>query len=165
MGNRACVVFTNESGSEVSPAVYLHWNGGPESIYAFLDELERRRVGGSLDYTAARFVHVVADLFDCEEAGSMSLGVMNGPGAITPEAMRPFAGMADDNGVYVVTLGKQRRVRRFVEEGEGVRELTAPEVLAEREAAYRHPCHTGEGGQQTLAYTFTSIRPKIARFG
>ncbi len=37
MGNRAYVVF--ESGKERSPAVYLHWNGGPESIYAFLHAL------------------------------------------------------------------------------------------------------------------------------
>ena len=43
MGNRAAVVFTK--GEEISPAVYLHNNGGPESIYSFLAELNRRKCG------------------------------------------------------------------------------------------------------------------------
>lgn len=40
MGNRAYVVFEDRQGNR-SPAVYLHWNGGPESIYAMLDTLAR----------------------------------------------------------------------------------------------------------------------------
>ncbi len=39
MGNRATIIFTDGKKS-FSPAVYLHWNGGPESVYAFLEELD-----------------------------------------------------------------------------------------------------------------------------
>ncbi len=66
MGNRGTVIFSNQAGDEFSPAVYQHWNGGPESVYAFLDELDRRGVRGADDlaYQAARFVHIVGDFFD-----------------------------------------------------------------------------------------------------
>ena len=47
--------------------------------------VDRRKAGGMVDYCVARFTHVVADWFDQVEAGASSLGVMNGPGAITPE--------------------------------------------------------------------------------
>ena len=34
MGNRAVIATSDIS---TSPAIYLHWNGGPESVLAFLD--------------------------------------------------------------------------------------------------------------------------------
>ena len=45
MGNRAFVIFTD--GKTYSPAVYLHWNGGPESIYPMLDYMAKKgcRIG------------------------------------------------------------------------------------------------------------------------
>jgi hypothetical protein len=49
MGNRAYVVF--ESGNERSPAIYLHWQGGPESIYAFLHALRAVILGGAREPT------------------------------------------------------------------------------------------------------------------
>ena len=44
MGNRANIIFTNSDESVLSPAIYLDWNGGAESIYAFLDEMDRRNI-------------------------------------------------------------------------------------------------------------------------
>ncbi len=154
MGNRACVVFTNDNESEIGPAVYLHWNGGPESIYAFLDELERRKARRDVSYTTARFIHVVGDFMDQNEAGGLSLGVMNGPTEITPAAMGPLARMADDNGVFVVYHGKERRVRRYRE----CEEFTREDVKAEREKAYRHANNTGD---DTIAACFLKLRPEI----
>ena len=62
MGNRATVIF--QAQDTISPAIYLHWNGGPESVYQFLDELDRRKVRGDADYEAARFVKIVGEFFD-----------------------------------------------------------------------------------------------------
>lgn len=98
MGNRACVIFTNridgaESGHdrEYSPCIYLHWNGGPESIYGFLAGLERREIGGDVAYAAARFTQIVGEFFDIESRSGYSIGINNGPsrGTSLRAAQRP----------------------------------------------------------------------------
>jgi len=168
MGNRAAVVFASEDERSISPVVYLHWNGGPESIYAFLDELDRRQVRADQDYECARFCHLVGDFLDVDELTSFSLGIMNGPSQITAEALNPYQ-MADDNGVYVVyrkaekegVLGVSssqfsRRVRRFVLEnfnGPFI-ELSEDEVTKEKEDAYKHKYNTGD---DTIASAFKRI--------
>ena len=99
MGNRAHVIFVDNSGA-ISPAVYLHWNGGPESVYAFLRVLGER--GGRsvvVSYMAARFAGIVAEFFGPEDC--QSLGVVNGPKSITANWMSGFT--MTDNGAYVVT--------------------------------------------------------------
>jgi hypothetical protein len=168
MGNRACVVFTNEKQTEISPVCYLHWNGGAESIYAFLDEMERRQCG-RVDYAAARFAHIVADFMDQDEAGSSSLGMFNGPKKIDLETMEPFAHTADDNGVFVVILGEKRLVRRFVlASGNGkygVTELSKREVEQERREAYRHEYIVGNEHGHSIPATFARLRPKISQYG
>ncbi len=166
MGNRACVVFTNTDESEISPVVYLHWNGGAESIYIYLDEMERRKCG-RVDYAAARFAHVVADHFDAEAAGSSSLGVFNGPRSINAEALSSYANMADDNGVFVVYLeGKTRSVRRFMLDGEVCRELRPKEVTKEQREAYKHEYRVGtkEDGDN-IPKQFVKMRPVISQYG
>ena len=60
MGNRAIVIF--KDGEEYSPHVYLHWNGGIESVAAFLTEMNRRGWHRT-DYAAARFCQVVGEFF------------------------------------------------------------------------------------------------------
>lgn len=75
MGNRAFVVFENEGSTKFSPAIYLHWNGGPESVYAFLDLLDRYKVTADQEYEAARFVQIVGNFI----GGTLSLGIVNGP--------------------------------------------------------------------------------------
>ena len=78
MGNRATVIFVTGEG-KISPAVYLHWNGGPESVYQFLDELDRRKVRAGDDYECARFIQIVGEFFDQDATSGLSLGVSNGP--------------------------------------------------------------------------------------
>jgi hypothetical protein len=133
MGNRANVIFVTGDGGmrprEISPAIYLHWNGGPESVYAFLAELDRRNVRADAEYEAARFVHVVGDFFDsdlgprswtpgeCQEYEGLSLGIINGPKEITPEALANLRTDNGDNGFYVVDRsGDGLKMRRFTME-------------------------------------------------
>lgn len=135
MGNSAYVVFEGKDKHR-SPAIYLHWNGSAESIYPFLDALQRYNARGALDpsYAAARFTQIVSNYF----GGTLSIGLEN-----TPESIDELAGVGD-NGLYVVTptiirrcvmeyydaerVGNTRRPRWFTEE----------EVERERRDAYKH---------------------------
>ena len=119
MGNRAHVIFADQSGA-ISPAVYLHWNGGPESVYAFLRVLGER--GGRsvvVSYMAARFAGIVAEFFGPEDC--QSLGVVNGPKSIDAKQLQSFD--HGDNGIYVVrsagdsfTVDRWRRLGRMKDE-------------------------------------------------
>ena len=139
MGNRANVVFT-DGDKEFSPAVYLHWNGGPESIYAFLAEMDRRMVRGhDVMYESARFCHIVGDFMDQDTITGLSLGLTNGPKSDKPADFAKVFTDPGDNGFYLVERthagnGKfDTTVRRFRENGGGkIKELTPAEVKAER---------------------------------
>ncbi len=140
MGNRAHVIFTDSSGINISPAVYLHWNGGPGSVYSFLAELDRREVRGDQHYEAARFVAIVAEFFDQDHYTSLSLGLDNGPRRITPKDLEPFD--HGDNGVYVVTRdGDETRMRRFTAQWNGdvrtLKEWAPAQVARERAEALK----------------------------
>lgn len=71
MGDRARVFFHNPRAEEVSPPVYLHWDG--YQVGRLLDQLRQRMKGreGDTAYVTARFVGL------CHEAipGALSLGV------------------------------------------------------------------------------------------
>lgn len=67
MGNRAVIQFGR---SKKSPAIYLHWNGGVESVKAFLD------VANDLgcrtdDYGVARLAQIIGNWF----GGTLSIGM------------------------------------------------------------------------------------------
>lgn len=90
MGNRAVVTV---EGSKVG--VYLHWNGGQESVRAFLraaKDLGVREPLGDTSYFYARFVQIVSNF--C--GGTTSVGV-NLLGSLDTDN--------GDNGVYVVGDG------------------------------------------------------------
>jgi len=135
MGNRATVVFDiREPGyreqSDALPAVYLHWNGGPESVYGFADTVYRRfrggRPGGDPQAFGARFVQAAADLFP----DGLSVYLT----ATTRAALRDDPGRIDpgDNGVYVFGTDG---VRRYVTD----RWLTPDEVTHEEHATRDDP--------------------------
>lgn len=86
MGNRA--IITNR---EKKVAVYLHWNGGRDSVEAFL-EYCRIRGYSSGEYGIARFVQTVSNYF----GGGSWIGVLPYTGD------RKMAAYGSDNGVYVV---------------------------------------------------------------
>lgn len=71
MGNRAVVSFDTSDDNAVG--VYLHWNGGPESIEGFL-QATRTLMGDRLgddEYTRARFVQCVGVFL----GGNLSFGL------------------------------------------------------------------------------------------
>lgn len=70
MGNRAAIAIRKTRGS---PAIYLHWNGGPESVLAFLHaakELGVRSPGYNENYCLGRLGQIVGNFF----GGTTSLG-------------------------------------------------------------------------------------------
>jgi hypothetical protein len=138
MGNRATVIFSDEKGDNFSPAVYLHWNGGPESVYGFLEELDRRKVRADQDYECARFIQLVGEFFDQDTISGYSLGVVNGPKSLSElESVQTDHG---DNGFYIVIRGTKNGtiMRRFIERGEGMREMSKSFVKTERQEADKH---------------------------
>jgi len=86
MGNRAFIKFKNETAG-----IYLHWNGGRDSVEAFLRycELKKHR---SNSYGIARMAQVIGNYF----GGTLSLGI---EGTIGKSLSDLCPG---DNGVYVV---------------------------------------------------------------
>lgn len=133
MGNRAYVIFEDQESQSFSPAIYLHWNGGPESVYAFLDELDRRGVRADQEYEAARFVQVVGEYFMPDQ---LSLGIVSGPSSAGD--LSRWA--REDNGLYLVCRTAPRRVRRlwWDWQAEVLTEWTTRKVNAERKAAYQN---------------------------
>lgn len=88
MGNRAII---KQDGKDLG--VYLHWNGGIDSVTAFLKYCELRGFRNFEDsYGLARFCQVVGNFF----GGSLSIGVYSGIGETKYDAE------GIDNGVYVV---------------------------------------------------------------
>lgn len=114
MGNRAVVTFSNMNGIEkhivresdgkafnlkgfveANPdkvGVYLHWNGGNDSITAFCEVCKRLKFRGPASdcYGVARFVQVVANFFGQD---GLSVGV---------DTLSRLDCDNWDNGVYVV---------------------------------------------------------------
>jgi len=128
MGNRGNVIFVN--GDEISPSVYLHWNGGPESVYAFLGEMDVRGIRYEPMYEAARFTQIVGEFFDQDKYGTLSLGVANGPTEITTAALLKVQTDDGDNGFYIVDRGAGM-MRRW--KGYPIVELDQQNVTREKE--------------------------------
>lgn len=148
MGNRGTIVFTDGKGT-YSCAIYLHWNGSAESVYPFLEELDRRKARCDQNYEVARFAQLVGDFFDSSEIGSTSLGVINGPKSGKPEDLDQIRTDHGDNGLYLVRRTEGKLVmRRFTESYEGANEgnfveWSSERVDAERKDAARHEYAAG----------------------
>ena len=98
MGNRAYIVFDAPKGKKLSandalPAVYLHWNGGPESVYTFLAYCKEVCREGDAEYIPARFVQIVGNYL----GNNLSLGLT----AVRREDIQELSRVGD-NGCYVV---------------------------------------------------------------
>ena len=85
MGNRA--VITN---TEKNTGIYVHWNGGIDSVTAFLKYCELRKFRAFPDtYGTARLTQIIANYF----GGDLSIGIVDDPESWAEGA---------DNGLYVV---------------------------------------------------------------
>lgn len=105
MGNRAIIKFKNGTPKT---AIYLHWNGGPESVLAFL-KTQVDRGWTRDDYAEARFCAIVTEFFDQEgNDQGLSLGIQRISGDNNLDS-------PGDNGVYEVEL-KNDIVRQYEDE-------------------------------------------------
>jgi hypothetical protein len=101
MGNRALIVFCDATET-TGAAVYLHWNGGPETVYAVLDYLASK--GGmrhDASYTTARFIQIAGNFL----GGTMSLGVQGAPSLVSEVREQAASLSHGDNGIYLVLVG------------------------------------------------------------
>lgn len=92
MGNRAVITFDERLAAD-SIGIYVHWNGGPESIYTFVNaarELGIRAPKADPSYCVARFAQMIGNFF----GGTTSVGI--GP-------LRSLDINNGDNGVFLVT--------------------------------------------------------------
>lgn len=93
MGNRAVITASKTRNSGIG--IYLHWNGGLESVLAFLDTCKARNYrdpSGDESYAMARLCQVVCEFFG--EGLSVGIGEM-----LTLDCDNW------DNGVYVIGKG------------------------------------------------------------
>jgi hypothetical protein len=101
MGNRALVIFADGAGETSGAAVYLHWNGGPDSIYPMLDYLASKAgMNHSASYTTARFCQAAGNFF----GGNMSLGLQAAPGLVSEVHERASDLSHGDNGIYLLKI-------------------------------------------------------------
>ena len=77
MGNRALIAFKEKESTkkkEEVPCIYLHWNGGRDSVEAFLDATKRLGVRThDQSYGMARLTQIIANFL----GGTLSIGISN----------------------------------------------------------------------------------------
>jgi hypothetical protein len=164
MGNRATVIFT-DGKKEIGSAVYLHWNGGAESIYAFLNEMERRHIRADQEYETARFIHIVGEFFDQENLTGLSLGVVNGPKAINEKELAKVRTDHSDNGFYIINrTGDKPVMRRFVQHYEHTdgeyKEPTLEEMTEQQVEDERRKAEKSDSIKNIAEYYLTATKGK-----
>ena len=93
MGNRAVIAFQREELTFLASdtvGIYLHWNGGSESVEAFLTAAKELGVRPD-DYGVARLCQIIGNWF----GGTLSIGIGK---------CRTLDTDNGDNGTYVVDL-------------------------------------------------------------
>jgi hypothetical protein len=105
MGNRAVITFKDDNPENI--AIYLHWNGGRDSVEAFC---EAARLLGlprdiSDDYAVGRFIQMVGNFF----AGCSSFGVGK---------VKNLDCDNGDNGLYILGKGFEIIGRRYAPSNE-----------------------------------------------
>jgi hypothetical protein len=99
MGDRAVVHFVGDrvGSQEISPAIYLHWQGYKvQELLRETFELMRTR-GPDVPYTAARFIGIC----HTHSEGNLSLGTWNAPdGGLAALRERDYS--HGDAGVFIV---------------------------------------------------------------
>jgi hypothetical protein len=90
MGNRAVIVMESEYDEPIENcvAIYLHWNGGRDSVESFLETAKHFNLRGG-DYGIARLVQIICNFMK----GTLSVGV----GLYKYQDTNNW-----DNGVYVI---------------------------------------------------------------
>lgn len=136
MGNRAIVVFKDQYESS---AVYLHWNGGPESVYTMLGVMQEYGLNShSAGYSAARFIMVASAVI----TGHLSLGTCSVPKSLAKASNDEGL----DNGVYLVAIGGATKVDRYGRNGK----VPLAQVEAEQRIAAKHGYNQPDAEGKTM---------------
>lgn len=117
MGNRAVVTF-DEKPNPNSIGIYLHWNGGAESVLAFLEAADRLDVRDNNDasYQLARVVQIIGNYF----GGTTSVGVGR---------LRELDCDNGDNGTFAVSRNKGTTTIKHSRDGKtGWKDLDLAEI-------------------------------------
>lgn len=107
MGNRAVITLDNKTG------IYLHWNGGRDSVEAFIMYCRLKEYRTD-DYGTARLTQVIANFF----GGSTSIGVAS---------LNNLDCNNGDDGVYIIENWKI--VKREYFEGQEQNEYKIIDML------------------------------------
>lgn len=113
MGNR-CIITTQKAWCADGSGLYLHWNGGRDSVNAFTTYCRLKGFRSPVrdwGYALARLTQVVSNWF----GGSLSVGIVPAR-----------CGAGDDNGVFF--LGNDWKVARHID-GDTGRNWQGPEQL------------------------------------
>ena len=109
MGNRAMISFKEDGQEkEFAPSIYLHWNGGRDSVEAFLEASQTLGIrGNDGSYCIGRMAQVIGNWM----GGHLSMGV---------GCYRQYDTEWLDNGVYWINDFKivERELPSFFEDGE-----------------------------------------------
>ena len=73
MGNRAVIAFVSDDGTQdkdLCLGIYLHWNGGRDSVEGFLEYAKKQGLRSG-DYGVARLCQIIGNTF----GGTLSMGV------------------------------------------------------------------------------------------
>ena len=73
MGNRAVIAFVADDGTQdkdLCLGIYLHWNGGRDSVEGFLEYAKKQGLRSG-DYGVARLCQIIGNTF----GGTLSMGV------------------------------------------------------------------------------------------
>lgn len=92
MGNRATI--TTAPFDRKNACIYVHWNGGRESVEAFCKaahDLGYRSPEGDPSYALARLAGLICTFFDLDSETSIGVGTVD-----------DLIGAGDDNGCYVL---------------------------------------------------------------
>lgn len=95
MGNRA--VITASTSKTTGAGIYVHWNGGIESVLAFLHvakERDYRDPTYDPTYAMARLCGLICEFFDLKSSTCVGIG-----------QLRELDCDNRDNGVYVIGAG------------------------------------------------------------
>jgi hypothetical protein len=106
MGNRAAVIFQDPREPQDAKGVYLHWNGGPESIYAFAKQLASYNASQNPDFAGrnippgsmcARFIQLTANYFSAVKSDFLHVCVL-----AQDEIDPAVCGVDSNNDIYVI---------------------------------------------------------------
>ena len=95
MGNRA--VITASTAKTTGVGIYVHWNGGLESVLAFLHVAKERGYRDPTNdptYAMARLCGLICEFFDLKSSISVGIG-----------QLKELDCDNRDNGVYVIGAG------------------------------------------------------------